>query len=203
VAPHLTNEVKLGAGWRLVELGNSMVLTADARPISASQSYPNLGIYSYGRGVFGKPAIEGARTSAKLLNRVRAEQFIYSRLFAFEGAYAYVPEAFDGCFVSNEFPTFDPDPEQLDSRWLAAYMRSPARWAELAGSSKGLGVRRQRIPVDALLEYKVWLPPIEKQRSMVSVLTMLQDAQSARKMAQLQMGSLVPASINEAFAGLS
>ena len=57
-----------------------------------------------GRGVFDKPPIEGTRTSAKTLYRIRSRQFIYSRLFAFEGAYAAVPPRCDGRYVSNEFP---------------------------------------------------------------------------------------------------
>ncbi len=128
--------------------------------VEPNLSYPNVGIYSFGRGLFTKADIDGSMTSAKALHRIRAGQFIYSRLFAFEGAYTYVGDEFDGYFVSNEFPTFDVDPERLESRWLANYLRSPERWAELGGASKGIGVRRQRVPVEAVLNYEVWLPPI-------------------------------------------
>lgn len=199
----LTDDDKSRTGWRRVDLGSVMAPELNTVAVDVAKSYPNLGIYSFGRGVFEKPMIDGRRTSAKTLHRVRASQFIYSRLFAFEGAYTFVPQDFDGYFVSNEFPTFDPDPEQLDARWLASYLRSPSRWSELAGSSKGLGVRRQRIPVEAILAYKVWLPPIDVQRSMVAVLERLESAQAVRREAEARIDSLLPAGLNRAFAGLS
>jgi type I restriction enzyme S subunit len=199
--PDLPDDTKERSGWRRISLGTVMAPIADRTTVDVASSYPNLGIYSFGRGVFEKQAIDGGGTSATVLNRVSAGQFIYSRLFAFEGAYAHVPSAFDGFFVSNEFPMFDPDPEQLDARWLAAYLRSPARWLELAGSSKGLGVRRQRIPVEAVLAYEVWLPPIPTQRAMVTVLDRLDRAERGRQEVRQRIASLVPAAMNEVFAG--
>lgn len=201
--PDLSDEQKSAAGWRHTDLGSLMVPVVDRVSVSPGESYPNLGIYSFGRGVFEKPKIDGGSTSAQSLNRVRAGQFIYSRLFAFEGAYSHVPPAFDGYYVSNEFPTFDPSSEQLDARWLASCLRSPDRWAELAGSSKGLGVRRQRIPVEAVLAYRVWVPPIDQQRVMVQIMQVLETSQDWRDRAQERINSLLPAALNEAFAGLS
>jgi type I restriction enzyme S subunit len=175
----------------------------DSIHVEPEGSYPNLGIFSFGRGLFAKPNIEGGATSAKVLNRVHAEQFIYSRLFAFEGSYAFVVREFDGYFVSNEFPTFDTDPEQLEARWLANYLRSPDRWAELASSSKGLGVRRQRVPVESVLAYELWLPPVEQQRAMVQMIDRLEQARVSRAQADAWIGSLAPAAVNEAFAGIA
>lgn len=200
--PDLSNEEKSAAGWRHIDLDSLMVPVVDRVSVSPEESYPNLGIYSFGRGVFEKPKIDGGSTSAQSLNRVRAGQVIYSRLFAFEGAYSHVPPAFDGYFVSNEFPTFDPASEQLDARWLASCLRSPDRWAELAGSSKGLGVRRQRISVEAVLAYRVWVPPIDHQRVMVQIMQVLETSQDWRDRAQGRINSLLPAALNEAFAGL-
>ncbi|MGH9043660.1 MAG: restriction endonuclease subunit S [Acidimicrobiales bacterium] len=200
--PDLGVDAKSRKGWRRVALGEVMKPASNVVTVDSEKSYPNLGIYSYGRGLFAKPSIEGSRTSAKILNRIHADQFIYSRLFAFEGAYACVERQFDGNFVSNEFPAFDPNPEQLDAKWLATYLRSPERWAELGGSSKGLGVRRQRIPIEALLAYEVWLPSMEEQRRMVQRIEGLEQAQADRSSVGARIRSLVPAALNEAFADL-
>lgn len=200
--PDLSEDLKRTARWRRVSLGDVMEPAATPTKVEAGVSYPNFGIYSFGRGVFPKPDVDGSATSASWLNRVRAGQVIYSRLFAFEGAYAYVPQRFDGHYVSNEFPTFDPDPEALNARWLAAYLRNSTHWAALAGSSKGLGVRRQRVPVSALLDYRVWLPPIEVQRSMVATIERLptvgRDAGVDPRIA-----ALLPSALSEAFADLN
>ena len=180
-----------------------MHMASDVLTVEVDGSYPNVGIYSFGRGLFKKPDIDGGRTSAKVLNRVHAGQFIYSRLFAFEGAYGFVPPSFDKYVVSNEFPTFDSDPALLDVRWLANYLRSPDRWAELAGSSKGLGVRRQRVPVEAVLAYEVWLPPIDQQHAMVRAAESLEAVRQARVQSDQRAKSLVAAALNRAFAELA
>jgi type I restriction enzyme S subunit len=201
--PDLADNAKSEAGWRRVPLASVMTPAVDRVTIEPGRFYPNVGIYSFGRGLFAKPDIDGSATSAKTVNRVRAGQFIYSRLFAFEGAYGHVPEEFEGSFVSNEFPTFDVDAHQLNAQWLANYLRSPDRWAELRGASKGLGVRRQRIPVEAVMAYEVWLPPIEQQLAVIASLKSIEAAQRRRSESVQRMESLVPAAVNEEFARLS
>jgi type I restriction enzyme S subunit len=201
--PDLGDAVKKDLGWKRTRLGSVMHMASDVLTVEVDGSYPNVGIYSFGRGLFKKPDIDGGRTSAKVLNRVHAGQFIYSRLFAFEGAYGFVPPSFDKYVVSNEFPTFDSDPALLDVRWLANYLRSPDRWAELAGSSKGLGVRRQRVPVEAVLAYEVWLPPIDQQHAMVRAAESLEAVRQARVQSDQRAKSLVAAALNRAFAELA
>jgi type I restriction enzyme S subunit len=193
---------KSAAGWAQVRLGEVLTPSRDQVRVDAGAAYPNLGIYSFGRGVFLKPDVDGSSTSATSLFRVREGQFIYSRLFAFEGAYAHVPAKFDGYFVSNEFPAFGPHPECLDTRWLSTYLRSPSRWAELAGASKGIGVRRQRVPVEAVLNHEVWLPPIEAQRHAVATIAKLEKVAEAREESEKRVDSLVRAALNAAFANV-
>jgi type I restriction enzyme S subunit len=171
--------------------------------VEADESYPNVGIFSFGRGLFKKSDIDGSSTSAITLYRIKAGEFIYSRLFAFEGAYTCVPSEFDGHYVSNEFPAFETDPEQLDARWLASFLRSPERWAELGGRSKGLGVRRQRVPVEAVLDYELWLPPMTTQRAMVAAIDDLEKTSAARQTALQRIEALLPSALNEAFDEVS
>lgn len=82
-------------------------------------SYPLLGVYGFGRGTILRDAVSGAEISAAHLYRVSGDQIIYSRLKAFEGAFAIVPPEGDGRYVSNEFPTFDVNPIKA----LPAYLR--------------------------------------------------------------------------------
>jgi type I restriction enzyme, S subunit len=82
-----SDETKQRHGWRPVRLGEVMELALEPHVVNPDMSYPNLGIYSYSRGLFSKLAIDGSATSAGTLFRVRRAQFIYSKLFAFEGAY--------------------------------------------------------------------------------------------------------------------
>jgi hypothetical protein len=150
--------------WQRVTLDDVLAPGAEATTVDISAEYPNIGVLSFARGLFAKPPILGSETSAKTLFRIKAGQFLYSRLFAFEGAYAVVPERFDRCFVSNEFPSFDVDAERVDPRFLQAYFRWPGVWDEIAAGSKGLGVRRQRVQPEQLLAHTLLLPPLDEQQ---------------------------------------
>ena len=77
------------------------------------------------------------------------DQFVYSKLFAWEGALAVVDSEFDGLFVSQEFPTFTID-RHMASRSIcvlfangrscgAAFVRANRHgWPAQAGSPRVL-----------------------------------------------------------------
>ena len=176
----LSDEKKEEMGWRRYELSGVMTPVSNPVTVEADQQYPNIGILSFGRGAFDKAPIDGSHTSAKTLYRIKADQFIYSRLFAFEGAYAAVPPEFDGRFVSNEFPTFDVDNDIASAAFLATYFRSPQIWQQLARSSRGLGVRRQRVHVEAVIALSVWIPRRDLQDEIVDQLALLRRADGPR-----------------------
>lgn len=150
-----------------VPLSDLMALVSEPCRVDPEQSYPNLGIYGFARGVFGKPPIDGAKTSASTLYKVQKNQFIYSRLFAFEGAYAIVPDDMDGVFVSNEYPTFDVDLDRLLPRYFMWVFRQPDVWRQVAVGSKGMGDRRQRVHPEQVLRYRIALPSLDEQHRIV------------------------------------
>jgi type I restriction enzyme S subunit len=159
--------------WPRVALGELMAPSGVAVRVSRELMYPNVGIYSYARGLFGKPPIDGARTSAGVLYRIRAGDFIYSRLFAWEGSYGLVDEEFDGHFVSNEYPSFSVDRQRLDPRFLKAYFGLPRVWQEIGAGSKGVGSRRIRVQPDKVIAHRIVLPPLAEQEAIVARLDAL------------------------------
>ena len=159
----LSREKKFARGWCECALSDVLRLYTDTVVVEPTESYPNLGIYGFAKGTFSKSPIEGANSSATKLFRVRGGQFIYSRLFAFEGAYAIVDESQDGFFVSNEFPSFDLDKNRVLPEFLSAYFKSPAIWDQLTGQATGLGDRRRRIHPEVILAHQIKLPPMKYQ----------------------------------------
>jgi type I restriction enzyme S subunit len=195
-----TNE-KLRSGWFETTVGSICRFTDESESVDGSRSYPNLGIFSYGRGVFPKPSIEGVATSAKTLRRVRAGQFIYSRLFAFEGAYAMVPPELDGHYVSGEYPTFTCDPKKACAEFLWAHFRSPSVWQTVAAGSKGLGNRRQRVQPGRILEYRLWVPPMEWQSKIQSVQAKVDALKKLQAETAAELAALLPSILDKAFKG--
>jgi type I restriction enzyme S subunit len=184
-----------------MQLSECIRLVDDSQRVSPDQRYPNLGIYSYGRGLFPKPPIDGAVTSALSLRRVTAGQFIYSRLFAFEGAYGMVTEEYDGFFVSGEYPTFECDPSVIRTEFLVAYFKAPSVWEEVSIGSKGLGHRRQRVQPAQLLHHNIWVPPLAWQDRLAKVQAEADQLKRVQAETNGEIEALVPALLDRAFKG--
>lgn len=171
-------------GWPFVALGSLVRKSNDRVVVEADRDYPNFGIYSFGRGLFAKQPIRGSVSSATELFRAKADQFVYSRLFAFEGAYGVVNPEFDGCFVSNEFPLFDCDSTQVVPGYLKWFFRNRAIWPHVAKLTTGMGNRRQRLKPESFLAYTIPLPPLEEQQRIVAKMDrlahMIEEAQVLR-----------------------
>lgn len=192
----LADNEKRARRWRRFLLSDVLSVSRDEYRVEADRSYPNVGILSFGRGLFEKPPVDGTATSARTLFRIHSGQFIYSRLFAFEGAYAAVIDRFDGYFVSNEFPTFDVDETAVDARFLASYFRSREVWAELGRSSRGLGSRRQRVHPESVLAFEVTVPPVDEQRQVVGKLEGITESFERRQQSLEMLGGLESSSLN-------
>jgi type I restriction enzyme S subunit len=197
----LDDSQRQAGGWRLVTLGDVLTQTSDGAAVDSSAGYPNFGIYSFGRGLFPKPPINGLETSATMLYRARAGQFIYSRLFAFEGSYGWVTPEFDGQFVSAEYPMFDCAPGVVRPEFLAAYFKAEHVWAAVAVGSKGLGDRRQRVQPKQLQAHSIWLPPITWQDRIADAWKRLGALRALQSETAAELAALLPAVLAKAFAG--
>ncbi len=180
----------MGAGWESVPLGEVLRPALDPHPVDPIAKYPIAGVYGFGRGMIKRPPTTGQEIAAPQLFRIKAGQFIYSRLKSFEGAFAIVSEDVDGFFVSNEFPTFDTKPSRLDPRYLGWYFKQKRVWQALASDNKGIGARRERLHPDRLLEHEVPLPSLDEQRHIVAHIDALAakiaEARGLRKEAELE-----------------
>jgi type I restriction enzyme, S subunit len=197
----LDEAAKSASGWRKLPLAECIHVVDDLHRVSVDGSYPNLGIYSFGRGLFPKPPIEGVATSAAVLRQVKAGQFIYSRLFAFEGAYGIVTDEYDGSYVSAEYPTFECDPAVVRIEFLEAYFKAPSIWKEVAVGSKGLGDRRQRVQPAQVLEHRAWIPPMALQSQLAKVRAEVDALRNLHAEATAELNALLPAILDRAFKG--
>jgi type I restriction enzyme S subunit len=197
----LSDKEKSQQGWRRVQLRDVLREYSDAHSVQIDSEYPNFGIYSFGRGLFAKPPINGLQTSATRLFRAKAGLFIYSRLFAFEGAYGIVDAQYEGYYVSNEYPMFVCDEDRLLADFLAAYLLPPAIWLQVAEGSTGLGDRRQRVQPEQLLRQEVFLPPLEWQHKIRKVRQATIDIAPTQAAVAAELDVLMPAVVDRALRG--
>ncbi len=164
---------------REVALGDLVASAREAVAIDDAAAYSTAGILSYGRGLFQRPIVRGDEVSYSKYYRIRAGQFIYSKLFAWEGALTVVNREFDGYFVSSEFPTFDVDVDLALPEFLRLITAWPAFWDRVSAGESGMGGRRKRVQPDRLLAVRIPLPPIEVQRRIADVIASVERCTAA------------------------
>ena len=159
--------MSVASGVERLTLRDLLTESRERVAVEPEHEYPVAGVYGFGRGILLRDVVKGREVSAKHLYRIHAGQIIYSRLKAFEGAFALVPEKADGRYVSNEFPTFDVRTEIALPEFVAVVLRMPETWARLTERITGMGARRERLQVDEFLTYEVDVPPLKEQRRLV------------------------------------
>lgn len=163
--------------------------------------YQFAGVFSFGRGVFKSQMRKGSEFAYSKLTRLRAGDFVYPKLMAWEGAFGVVPPACDGCVVSPEFPVFEINRDQILPEVIDVYFQDPLRWDELAGASAGTNVRRRRLHPREFLSHKMSVPPMRTQKQIRAVYNVVRQTQAIRKESAEELGALVPAILNRAFEG--
>jgi type I restriction enzyme, S subunit len=154
--------------WPKVKLGEALKLDLERVPVDPSHTYPMVGVYSFGRGLFDREPIKVGKTSYRYFCRLKADHVVMSQLFGWEGALAISSEQYAGKFVSPQFPTFLCDNAKLDRMFLSWLMRRPAFWEDLGSRASGMGDRRRTLNPDALFASQIPLPPLDEQRRIVT-----------------------------------
>jgi type I restriction enzyme S subunit len=160
--------------WPIVALGEIAPIIRRPVEIFHDQEYPELGIRSFGRGTFHKPALSGAAVGTKRLFRIEPGDLIFSNVFAWEGAIAVASSADAGRFGSHRFITCVVDAERADATFVKLYLTASCEGREqiLKASPGGAG-RNRTLGVEKMGHILVHLPPIEAQKALVARLDAL------------------------------
>lgn len=180
-------------------IGEVVRLRGSDVAVEPSQMYQFAGVYSFGRGVFAGPRKAGRDFGYKRLTRLRAGNFVFPKLMAWEGALGIVPVECEGLMVSPEFPVFELDESRVLPETLDVYFRTPDVWPVLAGVSTGTNLRRRRLHPREFLNFRVVLPSLAGQRRLREVRRRVIDAEAKRRHAQEAMNALASSTIETVF----
>lgn len=159
----------MNKSWPTLKLGEVLMPVSRAEKVDPSKGYRLLGIRLEGRGPFLREAVLGSQISATTLFRVAAGDFIYSRLFAWRGAFGVVSPELDGCYVSGEFPAFISHANKIDLNFLFYWFRLPTTLKRVAADCTGsTPLTRNRFKEDFFLRLEIPLPPLPEQRRIVA-----------------------------------
>ncbi|MGH7983385.1 MAG: restriction endonuclease subunit S [Candidatus Udaeobacter sp.] len=169
--------------------------------VRPDEVYQFAGVYSFGRGVFKGGQKSGMEFAYPNLTRLKAGEFVYPKLMAWEGALAVVPPECDGCVVSTEFPVFEVNEERVFHEVLDTYFRTPSVWPEISGASTGTNVRRRRLNPQDFLNYKMPVPSRETQMTLRKVKREVDALKRLQAESTAELDALLPSILDKAFKG--
>ena len=162
--------------------------------------YRFAGVYSFGRGVFPSAVKMGSEFAYQRLSTVRAGDFIYPKLMAWEGALGVVPTECDGMVVSPEFPVFTVNTEAVLPEVLDIYFRTPDVWPALAEISGGTNARRRRLQPATFLSYEMPVPNMAKQLELRAIYQHAQSLKAKHTAIRQANAALLPATLERLFS---
>ena len=180
------------------ELSELLELDVDEFEVDPSTIYSQCGVYGKGRGMFLRGDLPGTETKYGRLRRVAAGQVVLSRLKAFEGAVAIVPDELAGSVLSQEFPTFSLR-AGVDPGFVTGLIGRRRFTEAMQSGSTGVGARRERLSVGGFLKIRVPRPPTERQVKAGGLVRNKQTLDAGLSRRALLKEALLPAARNEIF----
>jgi len=155
--------------YSLVSLAEVLRRVSRSEKPDPAKEYRLLGVRLDGQGPFLREAKMGSQISATTLYQVKDGDFVYSRLFAWRGAFGIIGKNLDGCYISAEFPTFNAVPERVDLRYLNYWLKLPTTLEKVEADCSGsTPVTRNRFKEEFFLRLQIPLPPLSEQRRIVA-----------------------------------
>jgi type I restriction enzyme S subunit len=154
--------------WPKVRLGSMLTRVERFEPREELTEYLFAGTYSFGRGIFVGERKLGSMFKLPKIQRIRAGDFVYCKIMAWEGAFGLVPEEADGCVISGAFAAYEMNADRVAAAFLEWFFKIPTIWQAIGGKSSGTNVRRQSLHPSQFETSEIPLPPLAEQRRIVS-----------------------------------
>lgn len=175
--------------WHLMPVNLFATQLDNKEKVKPDTEYQMTGVKWYGEGVFHRETVTGEEQSASYLYPLKPGCIIYNRLFAWKESFAVVPEAFNGLYVSNEFPQFEIDKTIALPEYI--YLLFTTKKVINAVNATSIGsaaISRNRFKESDFISFKVPIPPLPIQQQIVEY---WESAQHDRLLANKSLSDLV------------
>jgi len=169
--------------------------------VDALASYPELGIRSFGKGTFHKPALTGIELGSKRVFRIEPMDLLFSNVFAWEGAIAVANGEDVGRIGSHRYMTCVPNPGIATPHFLCFYFLTNEGLEAIRAASPGGAGRNRTLGLEALAEIAVPIPELSKQRWFDSLLAEVKSLNRLQVDTAAELDALLPAILDRAFRG--
>ena len=132
--------------------------------VEAHESYPELGVRSFGRGTFHKPPLQGIDLTWQKLFRIEDGDLVFSNIKAWEGAFAVAEPKDHGRVGSHRYLTCVPIDGTASAPFLWYYLQTREGLRKIQEGSPGSADRNRTLGQARLSAIHVPVPSIEVQR---------------------------------------
>ncbi len=135
--------------------------------IKDTEFYKRLTIRINHQGVSLRDTEIGAKIGTKSQFRVRAGDFILSKIDARQGAFGIVPPEADGGIITGNFWTFRVDNQIVDTEWFLQFTNSN-EFLDLCKRSSTGNTHRKYLNENVFLNHELTIPSLKEQRKAVA-----------------------------------
>ncbi len=173
------------------------------RPIAilATENYPEIGIRSFGKGTFHKPALSGFELGNKRVFKIHAGDLLFSNVFAWEGAMAVAKQEDAGRVGSHRYISCVPKQEVTTSRFLCFYFQTAEGLGKIQEASPGGAGRNRTLGIGALESIEVPIPSIKSQQWFNELQTEMEALKRLHVETAAELDAILPAVLDRAFQG--
>lgn len=169
--------------------------------IDPSDLYPELGIRSFGKGTFHKPALTSIEIGNKRIFRIEPGDLLFSNVFAWEGAIAVARPEDTGRVGSHRFITCAPKPGIVTSHFLCFFFLTTEGLELIGAASPGGAGRNRTLGLTTLSAIQVPVPPIEQQRWFDALQSEADKLKRLQAETAAELDALLPSVLDRAFKG--
>ena len=189
------------ATYQQVRLSELIHQNAVPEKIADTKNERYVTVSLYGKGVKERVIKDDKYPVPFVGYRVSEGQFIYSRIDARNGAYGIIGPELDGFVVSKDFPVYDIDTSKILPQFLLISVLSESFLHQVKNSSFG-ATNRMRIKEEILEGYSIFLPPLEEQARLATLIGATQSLLELRQRQLHALDALIKARFVEMFGDM-
>lgn len=135
-----------------------------------------------------RDVVKGLQLKTKNQQICKKDDFLVAEIDAKVGGFGIVPKEIAGAIVSSHYFLFDIDEFKLDREFLGFFLKTPEFQNQIVarGSTNYAAIRPQHV-----LEINIFLPNIEEQKRIVSILENISDGVEEAKALQEEQSRLL------------
>lgn len=167
--------------------------------IHPEKAYSELGVRSFGRGMFRKPNLRGADLTWQKLYFIHRGDVVISNIKAWEGALAVATEHDHGHVGSHRYLTCVPHTDVIAPDFLWYYLLSREGLEQIVAASPGSADRNRTLGQRALGGIDIPVPSLARQQWFVDLSVRVKKIEALRGEARADTEALLPAVLSVVF----